>query len=184
MPLEAPIFLIGFMTSGKSSVGRVVAERLGWAFADLDQVVTAAAQASVAQIFASEGEAGFRRREAQAVAAASGWTRTVVATGGGAACHEESLRLMLQAGRVVALEISPEEVVRRANGGAGRPLLAGATDPLAVVTELLRARAPFYARAHHRVVTDGLAIDAVAANVLEVLDGFPVPREDQAPPRP
>jgi len=60
---EAPIFLIGFMGSGKTTVGGLVAERLGWPFADLDDLVIRAAGASVAEIFAREGEEGFRRRE-------------------------------------------------------------------------------------------------------------------------
>lgn len=162
------------MTSGKSTVGRILAERLGWAFRDLDQVLSAAARASVAEIFAREGEAGFRRREAEAVVAATAWRRTVVATGGGAACHGENLHRMLDAGRVVTLAVSPEEVVRRANGGAGRPLLAGASEPLQVVTDLLRGRAPFYDRAHHQVPTDGLTVDAVVASVLAALGGLPV----------
>ena len=170
---ETPIFLIGFMTSGKSTVGRLVAGRLGWDFRDLDQVVTAAAGMSVAQIFAAEGEAGFRRREADALAAAAAWRRTVVATGGGAACDENNLRRLLDAGRVVTLGVSPAEVVRRAQGGAERPLLgAGGGDPLRAATALLRARAGFYARAHHQVETDGRSIDAVAQEVLRVLGAW------------
>jgi shikimate kinase len=167
---EAPIFLIGFMTAGKSTVGRMVAARLGWAFRDLDQVIVAAAGMSVSQIFAAEGEAGFRRREAQAVEDAAGWVRTVVATGGGAACVEGNLARMLEAARVVVLDVEPAEVVRRAGRGVGRPLLEGATDPLSVVTERLVQREPFYARAHHRVDTNGRAPEEVAARVIELLD--------------
>jgi shikimate kinase len=166
---ETPIFLIGFMTSGKSTVGRLVAGRLGWDFRDLDQVITAPAGMSVAQIFAAEGEAGFRRREADALATAAGWRRTVVATGGGAACEETNLRRLLDAGRVVTLGVSPAEVVRRSRGGAERPLLAGGGNPLRAATDLLRARAGFYARAHHQVETDGRSIEAVAEEVLRVL---------------
>ena len=88
-----------------------------------------------------------------------------MATGGGAACHEGNLRTMLDAGRVVALVITPEEAVRRARGGAGRPLLSG-PDPVATATALLASRAPFYARAHFAVDTVGRPPQDVARDVL------------------
>ena len=164
---EAPLFLIGFMGSGKTTVGQLLASRLGWAFADLDQAIAAAAGLSVAEIFAREGEAGFRRRETEALRAAAGGRRAVVATGGGAACREENLALMLSAGWVVALLVSPAEAIRRTGSRSGRPLLDGRTDPLAAATELLAARQPFYARAHLLVETDGRppedAVQAVLA---------------------
>ena len=87
MPLPsapgAPIFLIGFMGSGKTTVGRLLAERLGWSFADLDDVIVRSAGLTVAEIFAGEGEAGFRRRETAAVRgggrAARSWSRPAAA---------------------------------------------------------------------------------------------------------
>src|SRR4029079_15633885 len=119
---DAPIFLVGFMASGKTTVGRLLADRLGWAFADLDELVTRAAGRTVPEIFAAEGEAGFRRRESAAVREAAGRRRAwcgrvdappcaeaavrrggVGATGGGAACREENLAAMLEGGRVIAL---------------------------------------------------------------------------------
>lgn len=167
---DAPIFLIGFMASGKTTVGRRLAERMGWSFRDLDQIITQAAGRSVAQIFAdpAEGEAGFRRRESEAVRAACGLRRAVIATGGGAACQEANLAAMLGAGRVVALSVTPDEVVRRAGPNSGRPLLAEA-DALGAATRLLAAREPFYQRAHHKVDTVGKSSDAVAAEVLGLL---------------
>ena len=122
---ERPLFLIGFMASGKTTVGRLIAARRGWTFHDLDQVIVSAAGRSVAQIFADpgEGEAGFRRREAEAVRAAAALRDAVIATGGGAACVEDNLARMLAAGQVVTLVVSPEEAVRRAGGDGSRPLL-------------------------------------------------------------
>ena len=125
-PADVPIFLIGFMASGKTTVGRIVAAKLGlgWTFLDLDEIITDAAGRSVARIFADEGEAGFRQRESEALRAAAQLRRTVVATGGGAACREENLSLMLAAGHVVALSVTPAEVVRRAGARSG-PAPAG-----------------------------------------------------------
>ena len=121
---DAPIFLVGFMASGKTTVGKVVASRIGWAFADIDDLVTKAAGLSVAEIFAAEGEEGFRRRESDAIREAAARTRAVVATGGGAVCREENLALMLAAGRVVALAVSAEEAVARAMAQLSGGLMA------------------------------------------------------------
>lgn len=164
------------MASGKTTVGRLVAARKGWDFRDLDQLITAAAGRSVAQIFADpgEGEAGFRRREAAAVRQAAALQRTVIATGGGAACVEENLARMLAAGRVFALSVSPAEAVRRAGNDGSRPLLAGAADPRATATALLASREPFYDRAHARIDTVGKRPEAVAEEVIRLLDAEPL----------
>lgn len=157
------------MASGKSTVGRIVAEQLGWAFRDLDQAIVEAAGRPVAEIFASEGEEGFRRREREALRMVSTLDATVIAAGGGAACREENLGLMLASGRVVALSVDPAEVLKRVGDRSGRPLLDGAADPLRAAADLLAAREPFYARAHHRIETVGKAPADVAAEVLRVL---------------
>jgi shikimate kinase len=166
---QGPIFLIGFMGSGKTTVGGLLAKRLGWSFADLDDLIVRSAGLSVAEIFAREREEGFRRRETEAVRAAAAGRRSVIATGGGAACREENLALMLAAGRVVALVVSAAEAVRRTGSRSGRPLLDDSADPLAAATALLSARQPFYARAHLRVETDGRTPDEAAS---EILDGL------------
>jgi shikimate kinase len=164
---DAPVFLVGFMATGKTTVGQIVAARLGWAFQDLDAAIVRAAAMSVSQIFASEGDAGFRRRETEAVKAAAARTQTVVATGGGAACREPNLTIMLTAGRVVALAATPEEVLRRlGDASTGRPLLDARADRLGAAAELLAAREPFYERAHHRVDTVGKSVETVADEVL------------------
>jgi shikimate kinase len=165
-PSDLPIFLIGFMGTGKSTVGRIVAAALGFAFTDLDDVIVRQAGHGVPQIFAAEGEAGFRRREEAALLAATAMRRTVVATGGGAACREPNLIAMLAAGRVVALSATPAEVIRRTGTGAGRPLLHGKADPEGAAAALLAERAPFYARAHHTVDTVGKSPPDVAREVL------------------
>jgi shikimate kinase len=162
---DAPLFLIGFMATGKTTVGRLLARRLGWKLVDLDEVVASQVNRTISQIFADEGEAGFRAHEARALSTVAADRRTVVATGGGAATREENLQTMLRSGRVVALGVTPEEAVRRARGGAGRPLLAGA-DPLGAATALLALRAPFYARAHLAVDTVGRTPDAVVEEIL------------------
>ena len=166
---DAPIFLIGFMASGKSTVGKLLARRLGWSFVDLDNLVSAGAGVSIAEIFSAEGEAGFRRREGDALRAAAGRRRCVIATGGGAACREDNLAAMLAAGRVVGLGVSAGESVRRAGAASGRPLLDGRADPVGAASRLLEARDPFYSRAHVRIETDGRTTDEIADAVLRGL---------------
>jgi len=150
---DAPIFLIGFMASGKTTVGRLLAERLDWAFVDLDKVIEDAAGKTVPEIFAAEGEAGFRKRETEALREVAKRRKTVVATGGGAPCSEENLEAMLAEARVLWLDVTAEEAVRRAGKVSGRPLLDGAADPVAAARTLLDARRPYYQRAHAGVET-------------------------------
>jgi shikimate kinase len=166
---DAPVFLIGFMASGKTTVGRLLAAALGWSFADLDDRIVTAAGVPIPEIFARDGEAGFRARERDAVRAASGERRVVFATGGGAPCFGDNLATMRAAGRLVALEVSPEEAVRRAGRGSGRPLLDGAANPVDAAAALLNDRARFYAQAELRVRTEGRAPDAIVAEIVERL---------------
>ena len=163
---DAPIFLVGFMASGKTTVGRLVAERLGWGFDDLDDMVTRAAGRAVADIFTAEGEGGFRRRESDALREAARRRRAVIATGGGAACREDNLVVMLDSGVVVTLVVSAEEAIRRAGATSGRPLLDGKADPVGAARSLLDTRRAFYDRAHVRIETDGRTPGDIAEAVL------------------
>ena len=159
------IFLIGFMATGKSTVGRLLAERLGRPFLDLDDAVEEAAGQTVAELFAGEGEAGFRAREAEALARVIDGPAAVVATGGGTACHGDNLVRMRARGLVVALAAPLPVVLQRARDGAGertRPLLAGDEDELRA---LLARRAPVYRQAHVGVPTEGVAPAALAARI-------------------
>jgi shikimate kinase len=167
-PEGRPIVLIGFMATGKTTVGQLVAERLGRRFVDLDRLIEETAGTTVAELFASGGEPGFRRVEAQALRQALATPHAVVATGGGAACREDNLQAMLDQGLVVALSATPVEVLRRTGASSGRPLLDAADDPLAVATRLLGEREPFYARAHLRVDTVGRTPAQVAALVVDL----------------
>jgi shikimate kinase len=163
---DAPIFLVGFMASGKTTVGRMVAARLGWEFDDLDDLVTRDAGRAVADIFATEGEEGFRRRERDALKAAARRRRAVIATGGGAAAREDNLTVMLDSGVVVALAVSAVEAIRREGSTSGRPLLDGKVDPVGAASLLLDARRGFYQRAHVHIDTDGRTPADVADAVL------------------
>lgn len=168
------VTLAGFMGTGKSEVGRRLSRVLGWPFVDTDTLVESAAGRSVAAIFASEGEAGFRARERDAVARACGLPAAVIAVGGGALLDPENRRALLAVGPLVCLRATPREILRRLGEARDRPLLnpdgtASEADRLARIEALLAARAPVYALATHAVDTDGLSPDQVAERVRAVV---------------
>jgi shikimate kinase len=167
------VVIIGFMGTGKSTVGRLLAASLARPFHDLDDLIVQAAGRPIAEIFRTEGEAAFRSLERRALLRAlegdAEQGGAVLATGGGAACREENLTLMLDRAVVVALSATPEEVLRRTGEASGRPLLDGAGDPLATARELLAAREPFYSRAHVRIDTVGKRPEEVVAVALAAL---------------
>jgi shikimate kinase len=163
-----PIFLIGFMGSGKSTVGRLLADRLGRPFVDSDERVEQHAGATVAELFL-RGEHEFRAREAEVIEILCNEGAQVIATGGGAPAHGNNLDRMMAAGVVVTLIASPQVILDRIGDASTRPLIANATDKLAEVQRLLGARAGAYARAHHIIDTDGKPPSQVVAEIAQVL---------------
>jgi shikimate kinase/3-dehydroquinate synthase len=162
--MGGPIFLAGFMAAGKTTVGRLLAARLGVPFVDLDDVVTAAAGAPVREIFAVRGEAEFRRLESEALASVLD-RDAVIATGGGTPCHAGNLAAMRARGLVVALAVSLDTATRRIGDPTSRPLLAR---PREEIERLHRDRLPMYRQAHAVIATDGKTPDEVAGEVAEV----------------
>jgi len=163
------IVLTGFMGTGKTEVGRRLAQRLGRAFVDTDQLVEGRAGKSVASIFAAEGEAAFRALERAVIAGLADRTGVVIAVGGGAVLVEENVRRLRALGPIVQLTASPETIVARVGGRESRPLLADG-DPLATVRRLLGERAAAYAAAADLVVeTGGRTADEVVEAVQQEL---------------
>jgi shikimate kinase len=161
------LVLVGLMGAGKSTVGARCAARLGRELVDTDDLVELHARASVAEIFASDGEAGFRARERAAVADAVASPGALVVSCGGGAVIDAANRAALRAGGVVVWLDGPSDVLAaRVAGDTGRPLLASG-DRVATLDRLARLRADAYeACAHARVDTTSLDIDEVADRVL------------------
>lgn len=160
------VCLGGFMCSGKTSVGRVLAARLGRDFIDTDLLVESRAGMTVAEVFARLGEPRFRRMEREAVLEALDGEGRVVSLGGGALLDEGSRAEVLRRSFLVILDASPETVAKRAASGRGsRPLLNDG------VRELMEARAEAYSSCHLRVSTDDLSVDAVAGLIIDSLPG-------------
>lgn len=162
------LVLVGFMGSGKSSVGMEVARRIRAEFVDMDERIERAAGKAIRDLFAAEGEPAFRERERAALQEALSVPGRVVATGGGA-FMDEGNRVRLKAyAPVVYLETSPEVILRRLSGDSGRPLLRDG-DRERFVRELLGRREPGYREADHTVRTDGRTVNEVAEEVVELL---------------
>ena len=153
------------MGAGKSTVARHVAEGHGFLLADTDDLVVSACGRSVAQVFARDGEAAFRRLERDAVAAAACRSGAVIATGGGAVVEEGSRAILASTGLLVYLEADLDTLLRRLGDPGVRPLAgAGGASGLA---ELFERRRPLYESLDVRVSTEGRTPQAVADAVVE-----------------
>jgi len=148
------IFLVGLMGAGKTSVGKVLARRLGKAFYDCDHEIERATGVKVPVIFDIEGEAGFRAREARVLAELVMRTDIVLATGGGAVVSAANRKLLGEHGIVVYLRAAPTDLWQRTRHDRNRPLLQTA-DPLARLTELYEERDPLYRAAADIVIDTG-----------------------------
>ena len=163
------IVLVGFMGSGKSTVGPHLAQRLERPFLDLDDVIEADAGRPVAEIFSSEGEAGFRERESRCLQRVLERDGSVLAVGGGAPMHDENWARIRSGNTVVALVAEPAELARRLNGSSDRPLLQPGVP--SVIASLLPSRLSRYLEADVVVKTDGIDPAEVAEQVRGRLSG-------------
>ena len=145
-PQGENIVLVGFMGSGKSTVGRMLAKRLRFHFLDTDHLVADRAVMSIKTMFARYGEAHFRERETATLESLLATKRHILATGGGIVTQPRNLPLLRQLGWVVLLKADPDEIFRRVERSKDRPLLQ-VDDPRAQVAGLLATRQPLYEEA-------------------------------------
>ena len=164
------LLLVGMMGSGKTTVGRLVARRLRRPFLDSDTEVERSVGRSVAQIFATDGEAAFRAEERRVLEeAVASPEPAVIAVAGGAVLDPHNRSVIEHAGTVVWLRADPATLARRVGDGTGRPLLG--SDPPAALRRLAEERTPLYAEVADEVVdVDGTATKAVVGAVLAALE--------------
>ena len=181
------IILVGFMATGKSHVGRIIARLTGRRMADLDEEIVRRAGKPIHRIFNEDGEAVFRAMERHAAltlcAPDDAGCGKVIAAGGGAFAQAATRQILLDSGTVFCLTARPETIHHRISGGspsaAVRPMLAGnANDtdgggdgngnPLERIRQLLAERADAYAHAHYAVATDGRTPEEVADHILHI----------------
>ena len=160
----ANLALIGFMGTGKTSVGRHVADHLGFEFLDTDELIQARHGRSIVDIFSKEGEPAFRELERQVVQELSGREKTLIATGGGLPTNAKNLATLKTFALVVCLWASPEKIWERVKNQSHRPLLHDA-DPQKKIRELLAMREPFYRQADVLINTDLRSVREAAQQV-------------------
>ena len=157
------------MGTGKTTVGRRLAKRLGWQFVDLDERIVATAKKSIPAIFAEHGEPVFRRLEHRAILKLVHGDEQVIATGGGAFVDPDNRRLLKAIGPVIALTASPKIILQRVRQTLPhRPLLAG-SPTLAQIQHLMAQRAAAYAKADMTIDTSGLAVDEIVERIWETI---------------
>jgi shikimate kinase len=159
------IALIGFMGTGKSSVGRLLADQLRFSFVDTDELIESRSGKSIAAIFAEQGEPAFRKYEQEIVTELSSRKKTVISTGGGLGANEVHLASLKQHAFVACLWASPEKIWERVRTQTHRPLLKEA-DPLAKIRKLLAVREPYYKQADVLLNTEARSLKEVAQQVL------------------
>lgn len=164
------IVLTGFMGTGKSSVGKMLARKMRYGYCDLDGVIVDQAGMSINEIFARYGETHFRDLEAKAVNQVSATENLVIATGGGAVIREDNRERLRSTGIIVNLEASVEEITARLSSDTDRPLLKDEKS-MGKIAALLKEREPYYAEADIRIDTTGKKVEDVVREILYQLKG-------------
>ena len=165
---ERPIVLVGLMGSGKSTIGRRLAQRLGMRFVDADDEIERAASMTISDIFAKFGEAHFRDGERRVIARLLAGRPLVLATGGGAFMNEETRKLIKQGSLSIWLDADIPTLVERVARRSHRPLLKD-RDPGQVLRDLAAVRNPIYAEAHLRVSSASSPHEHTVRAILEAL---------------
>ena len=165
--MKRHIVLIGLPGAGKSTIGRMVAERLQAGFVDIDSILNRKEGKPISMIFAEKGEPAFREMERKEVEAALSHEPAVIAPGGGWAAQPGALDSAKPRGYIVYLKARAEVAAGRAEPSGTRPVLMG-DDPLARMKDLFTQRDPFYAKADATVLTEAKSAENVAAEVVKL----------------
>jgi shikimate kinase len=170
------IFLTGFMGSGKSTIGPILANTLGFEYVDVDRCIEEKAHKEIVEIFRTEGEQAFRAIERNTLREITELDRSVISLGGGTVTNEENYHLVSQHGILIYLKLSPEEILQRVQYRNDRPMLKDAEgNPLQGqaleqrIVELLTHREPYYSRADVIIHADnmriGVTVDEIMKNI-------------------
>jgi shikimate kinase len=146
------IMLVGFMGTGKTTVGRMLAEQTKWNFIDTDQWIEEKAAMSIPEIFSQYGETRFRDLETSALQHVLTYSQQIITTGGGAVIRESNRQLMAESGVVIALQARIETIAKRVRQDVKRPLLQGNVEEK--INTLLEQRKGMYDFAHVQIETD------------------------------
>ncbi|GAB1488531.1 shikimate kinase [Opitutaceae bacterium] len=163
---DVNLYLVGFMGTGKTTIGRAVAQRLGFRLLDSDHEIERIRGKTIADIFAQEGEPAFRKMEREFILGGHPESGCVIACGGGLVVQPGMLEELQRRGVVVCLHASLETILKRTQGNRTRPLLNGEVDPLVRIRELYAARESIYKRAGTLILTDSRPTSDIIAHLL------------------
>jgi len=162
------IILVGFMGTGKSVVGKLLAEKLKRDFLETDDIIEAKEKMPINDIFEKKLEPYFRQVEKEVVKEAAKRKNVVISAGGGAVVDAENFKNLKNSGIIICLKASPEAILKRTKNLKTRPLL-NVPDPKKQIEELLKKREPYYSKADLSIDTDNLTIDQVAEQAINFL---------------
>jgi shikimate kinase len=162
---DVNLYLVGFMGTGKTTIGRIVAHRMGFALLDSDHEIERKQGKTIPQIFAGDGEPAFRRMEHDFIHGGHPARRTVVACGGGLVVQPGMSATLREKGVVICLHASLDTILRRTQGNRNRPLL-DVDDPRERIRTLYAAREPIYNKAGTVILTDGRPMLDIVQHVL------------------
>lgn len=164
------IVLTGFMGTGKTEVGKILAQRVGYTFLDADSIIEQEQKMAIIEIFQRFGEPYFRDIETDVIRRLSERDKVVISTGGGAVLRQENMDNLRKKGIIVCLTASPETILKRTSNERSRPLLQ-VEDPLKKIKELLEFRKPYYERSDIMIDTEGKSPLEVAEEIIERIKG-------------
>ena len=176
------IYLVGFMGTGKTAVGRELVKKKNrlenrglasnsqsqWQFIDLDELIELKEKRAIQDIFAKEGEPYFRRIEQETLKEVSKEKKFVVACGGGIVINKNNIKIMKDTGIIICLTASPSVILKRTSGYLHRPLL-NVADPKKQIELLLKLRAPYYAKAHKTINTSKISVKEVVNKIIKII---------------
>ncbi|MBI4399114.1 shikimate kinase [Candidatus Micrarchaeota archaeon] len=162
------IILLGFMGTGKTSVGKKLSGKLSMHYIDTDEMIEKEVKLEIWRIFAEFGEQYFREIEKKAIEKVSKLDNYVISTGGGMVLFEENIKNLKKHGKLICLTASPEEIYKRIEKETHRPLLK-TPDAKTKIRELLKLRAPLYAKADHIIDTTNLNVDEVVEKIEKLI---------------
>ena len=162
------IYLIGFMGTGKTAVGKELARKKKLQFVDLDGLIELREKRTISDIFAKNGEPYFRKVEKRVLKEVGKEKKFVVACGGGIVLDKENIKIMKETGIIICLTASPQVILKRTSAYHHRPLL-NMSNPHKQIELLFKLRAPYYAQAHKTIDTSKISVKEVVDKILELI---------------
>ncbi len=163
------IYLVGFMGTGKTTVGRLLAQQLKKKFVEMDEEIERQEKKSIVEIFSKKGEPYFRKLEKRLLKGLAKESNLVISCGGGLICDEENLKILKKTGLVFHLYASAEAIYHRVKDQTHRPLL-NVKEPLKVIKKLLAKRWPYYMQAHYSINTEKRRPQEIVQDIVDIVN--------------